>query len=185
MQYETTDRSPCSVCGLDAFYHTGWFLLVENRWLDRLKILTWHPSLAARKDVKSACCRRHLRILITHWIDQASLRLSAGDDPPMPITSDPARADLELSSRLLGQLVGELSVYREAFSHGWTGSKASLEYILDALIPAEPETQTYAIELEAFSSLKDQHPHPHQEFPALRESLQGFALQQGARTPPM
>jgi hypothetical protein len=158
MDYGIADRSPCSVCGLDALHHTGWFLLVENRWLDRLKILTWHPSLAAQKDVKSACCRQHLRILVTHWIDRASLRLSAGDDPPMPITSDPARADRDLSPGLVGQLVAELSVYREAFSRGWTGSQASMECILDALIPAEAEPQTYSMELQPFPPLHEFSP---------------------------
>ena len=44
-----TKRLPCSVCGLDTFRRTGWFLVVENRWLDRLKILSWHSSLASQK----------------------------------------------------------------------------------------------------------------------------------------
>ena len=49
--------------------------MVENRWLDRLKILSWHSSLATQKDMKSVCCRQHLRALIAHWLTQASLRL--------------------------------------------------------------------------------------------------------------
>src|SRR5258708_19199792 len=66
-----TKRSPCSVCSLDTFRRTGWFLVVENRWLDRLKILSWHASLASQKDMKSVCCRQHLKTLIAHWLNQA------------------------------------------------------------------------------------------------------------------
>jgi hypothetical protein len=77
MDYPITRRSACSVCGLDTFRHTGWFLVIENRWLDRLKILSWHSSLATQKDMKSVCCRQHLKTLIAHWLTQASLRLPA------------------------------------------------------------------------------------------------------------
>jgi len=49
MDYAITNRSACSVCGLDTFRRAGWFLVVENRWLDRLKILSWHSSLAGQK----------------------------------------------------------------------------------------------------------------------------------------
>ena len=37
-------------------------------------------------------------------------------------------------------LLGEISVYRESFSREWTGSSETLEAMLDALIPANPET---------------------------------------------
>src|ERR1035441_1738248 len=43
MAYAISKRSSCSVCGIDTFRRTGWFLVVENRWLDRLKILSWIP----------------------------------------------------------------------------------------------------------------------------------------------
>jgi hypothetical protein len=89
MDYAITKRSPCSVCGIDTFRRTGWFLVVENRWLDRLKILSWHSSLASQKDMKSVCCRQHLKTLIAHWLTQASLRLPPAQYPPLPIGSDP------------------------------------------------------------------------------------------------
>ncbi len=93
MNFPTLDcvmrRSACSVCGLDTFRHAGWFLVVENRWYDRLKILSWHSSLASQKDMKSVCCRQHLKELIAHWLTQASLRLPPSRYPPLPIGSDP------------------------------------------------------------------------------------------------
>jgi hypothetical protein len=141
-----TKRPPCSVCGLDTLRRDGWFLVVENRWLDRLKILTWHPSLASQQGFKSACGREHLKILIGYWLDEASLGLVPQANELMPITSNAGPDETELGAEASGKLVGELSVFREAFSHVWTGSPATLEAILDALMPIEYPAQSLAAE---------------------------------------
>src|SRR5208283_5369757 len=113
MEYAMTNslvskRTPCSVCGLETFRHKGWFLVVENRWLDRLKILSWHPSLATQKDMKSVCCREHLKALIAHWLTQASLGLLPSNYTPMAMSSDPSLTDVDLGPDAVGRLVGEL-----------------------------------------------------------------------------
>lgn len=136
---------PCLVCGRDSFRHTGWFLVIENRWLDRLKILSWHPSLAKHKDVHSVCCRRHLKTLIAHWLTEASLHLPPENRLPMPIGSDPALTDVDLGPQSVGRLIGELAVHREAFSSGWSGSPAALECILDALVTPGEENEPRAL----------------------------------------
>jgi hypothetical protein len=143
-------RTACSVCGLNAFRHKGWFLVVENRWLDRLKILSWHSSLATQKDIESVCCREHLKALIAHWLTQASLRLPPSVDPPLPIGSDPSLTDLDLGPGAVGRVLGELAVHRESFSRVWSGSASALEYILDALITVETETAPRALEYQLF-----------------------------------
>jgi hypothetical protein len=152
-------HSPCLVCGRDSFRHTGWFLVVENRWLDRLKILSWHPSLARQKNVQSVCCRRHLKTLIAHWLTEASLRLPPAQRLPLPIGSDPAITDVDLDPQSLGRLVGELAVHREAFSRGWSGSAAALECILDALVTTEAENEPRALDFQCpiFDPLKSRH----------------------------
>jgi len=148
MDYAITKRSPCSVCGIDTFRRTGWFLVVENRWLDRLKILSWHSSLASQKDMKSACCREHLRALIAHWLTRASLRLPPAHYPPLPIGSDLTLADFDLGSHAVGRLIGELAVHRESFSRVWSGSAAALECILDALISIGDENKNHSLEFQ-------------------------------------
>src|ERR1019366_2486989 len=100
MDYAITKRSSCSVCGIDTFRRTGWFLVVENRWLDRLKILSWHSALASQKDMKSVCCRQHLRTLIAHWLTRASLHLPPAHHPPLPIGSDPRLVRFRRSPRM-------------------------------------------------------------------------------------
>ena len=161
MDYPIRKRSPCSVCGLDTFRHTGWFLVVENRWLDRLKILSWHPSLARQKDVQSVCCRQHLKTLIAHWLTEASLRLPPAHRLPLPIGSDPAldRCRPSTSPISVGRLVGELAVHREAFSRVWSGSPAALECILDALVTIGGENKPRALEFQCqiFDPTKSRH----------------------------
>lgn len=151
MDYQITKRSPCSVCGLDTLRRSGWFLVLENRWLDRLKILSWHSSLATQKDMKSVCCRQHLKALVVHWLSQANLRLPPAQNPPIPIGSDPNLTDVDLGPHAVGRLVGELAVHRESFSRVWSGSAAALECILDALITIGADNKPHALECQLFS----------------------------------
>ena len=162
MDFLITKRFPCSVCGLVTVRHDGWFLVLENRWLDHLKILTWHPLLAPQKDIQSACCRQHLKALIAHWLEQATLRPQA-DSLPTASAGYPARMDLDLDPdpRGVGRLLGELSVHRETFSRSWTGSPATLECILDALMPVPDESDTCTMEFQ----LVDPHPGPLMDSP--------------------
>ena len=126
---------PCTVCGIETNQHANWLLVVENRWLDRLKILSWHPGLAAQRDMLSVCGRQHLKTLITHWLTKANLDLTAGLERVVPITSE-SQTETELGPLSVGRLLGELSVHRETFSRVWTGSPETLECILNALIGA-------------------------------------------------
>ena len=157
MDNPITKRSPCSVCGLDTFRHTGWFLVVENRWLDRLKILSWHSSLASQKDMKSVCCREHLKTLIDHWLNQASLRLPPARNPPLPMGSGPTLSDVDLGPHSVGHLVGELSVHRESFSRVWSGSPEALECILDALLTPGAENKPQTLEFQLFDRPESSH----------------------------
>ena len=151
MEFLITRRVPCSVCGVVTFHHDGWFLLVENRWLDHLKILTWHSALATRKEIKSACGREHLKTLVAHWLDHSNPRpIFRADTLPMPITSDATQPELDLDPRSAGRLVGELSVHRESFSRAWTGSPEALECILESLIPPPNGKMTRALEFALF-----------------------------------
>lgn len=131
-------RLPCSVCGLSTFRREGWFLVMENRWLDHLKILSWHPSLASDKDVRNACCREHLKLMVSYWLEEASLRL---DGPvrtlAVPLAGCPDQLDLDLTPDSEARVIGELSVYREPFSRSWAGSPEALECILEALVPSQ------------------------------------------------
>ena len=150
LDYPITRHLPCSVCGLETMRHSGWFLVMENHWLDRLRVIQWHPTLAAGREVKIACCREHLKTLIAHWLDKASLRFGPGDRP-VPIAGDPGCKGTLLRPEPAGMLLGELSVHRDTGSRVWTGSPAMLESILEALIPKKPELNNYALDLHLVS----------------------------------
>jgi len=134
MDHARTGRFPCTICGIETNRHNGWFLAVENRWLDRLKILSWHPVLAAQDKMQSVCGKQHLKTLIAHWLTQANLRFPMPRDPISLITSDAACEATDPGPLFAGRLVGELAVHRESFSRVWTGSPEALECILDALV---------------------------------------------------
>ncbi|MGA3197010.1 MAG: hypothetical protein ABSD39_18600 [Terriglobales bacterium] len=160
-----TKRFPCSVCGLTSHRHDGWFQVIENRWLDRLRILTWHDSLATQTEIRSACSRHHLRILIGYWLEEASLRLLPHPDADqMPLAGTSTRQDIDLDARSAGYLLGELSVHRETFARSWAGSPAAFEGILDALMPAAEPTKSYAPEMPLFNPA----PSPHLNSPFIK-----------------
>jgi hypothetical protein len=155
MNFRIKPRLPCSVCGQDAVRHNGWFLVIENRWLDRLRIFDWHPSLAAGKEVGSACCRQHLRTLIEHWVRQSSLHLRPRDEEPRAIAGIPDRDNFQAAERVGGRLVAELAVCREPFSRDWTGTREILESIVDAIPRSEDEIESYAMEFHSPDLLHD------------------------------
>lgn len=173
MNCTITKRLPCSVCGLVTLGHRNWFLATENRWLDRLKILTWHSSLAQRADVKSACGREHLKVLVAYWLEQASLRLACpANRLPVPLAGYPEHDEIDIKPHSEGRLIGELSVCREPLSRGWAGSPETLECILNALIPAETESDSRGLGMSVF----EPSPEPSQSrFSQTRLSV-GLAL---------
>jgi hypothetical protein len=132
-------------------------LVIENRWFDRLKILSWHAALASQPNMKSICCRQHLKTIIAHWLTQASLRVAPTYNPPVPIGSDPTLTDSDLGPDSVGRLVGELAVHRESFSRVWSGSPAALECILDALITSGAENSPQPLEFRLLDPPESSH----------------------------
>ena len=141
----STRSLPCAVCGVQSDQHARWFLVVENAWLDRIKILSWHPALAEQKAMKSVCGKRHLKILITHWLTFANLRFVASRTPEFAIPAEEDAIDCQPELRLGGLLVRELAVHRESLSRLWSGSSEERETIFEVLIgglqPSQPDEE--------------------------------------------
>ncbi len=128
-------RIPCSICGVETLRHEGWYLVADDRWRDRLRIFTWDSALASQHGFKGACSRSHLKMLIACWLDQANLRL-ASENAAVSRPTPPGPRSLS-AMEMSAHLVGELSIFRDAFSQGWTGSAETLDSIVDALIPVD------------------------------------------------
>jgi hypothetical protein len=157
MYHASTKRTPCAVCSLETLRHAGWFLVVENRWRDRLKILSWHSSLASQKGMKSVCCTEHLKAFVAHWLTQDGARFSAADFSPTTIAGNLPLNDIDLGPDAVDRLVGELAVHRESFSRVWSGSPEALECILDALITIGAESKIHALEFQLFDPAESTH----------------------------
>jgi hypothetical protein len=156
MARNLANRFSCVVCGLEAKRHVGWLLVAENRWLDSLKILSWHPLLAQQASMQSVCGKSHLKTLLTHWLTHANLQFLATGSVPWTLCGDPGPSETDSVPLSVGKLVGELSVHRESLSRVWTGSREALEGILDALtdgMETEPRTPEFVLrgEVTAYS----------------------------------
>lgn len=127
-------RFSCVVCGVETKRHGGWFLVVENRWLDRLTVLSWHPLLARQARMQSVCSKQHLKTLLTHWLTHANLQFLATGSSHWAVTGDAGSSEPDSVTLGVSELVGELTVHRESLSRVWTGSPETLECILNALI---------------------------------------------------
>lgn len=141
-----TDRGSlfCTICLTAKKKNELWFLLVENRWTDRLKILSWHDELASNPGFHAACCAAHVQQLVIHWMTTGTL------DYPFARTearahSSASQGPVHLSSikeepsTSGAEVLGELAVHRESIDRILVESPASLGAILSALQAALPE----------------------------------------------
>ena len=124
----------CAVCGIETKRHSGWFLVMDNCWLDRVRVLSWHPMLAQEGRMRGVCGKEHLKTILTHWLNHANLRLIASGATAWPIALNPGPTGIDDSSFSVGRVVGELAVERESLSQVWTGSPEAMGCILNALI---------------------------------------------------
>jgi hypothetical protein len=128
----------CTICGERRTGRWQWFLISEDRWGDKLKILHWDDRLAVRPGIHCACSPAHLQELVVHWMTAGSLnhpfaRLASGaaifQRPYRPKTRDEAAANR-------ARQIGEISVHRESMQRVLSESPQSLRTILDALLSA-------------------------------------------------
>ncbi len=143
----------CTICGGHRIAEDRWFLVTENTWEDKLKILRWHDDLAAKDGVHRVCSPPHARELVVHWMTTGSL------DYPFARTSQPVLWNTRrLESRLpeiqdleaKGMQIGELAVHRESVGRALSENPQSLNVILDELLGVlRREAGEVASEVEA------------------------------------
>ncbi len=131
----------CSICGDEKTGQPGWFLLVEDTWLDRLKVLHWSERLAKREGAHCLCSPKHVQELVAHWMVTGSLSYPfacAGEvawkgesHPPVSPDTDPVCPE-----DVTTHLIGELAVHRESLERVLEENPRSLSTILEALLEA-------------------------------------------------
>jgi hypothetical protein len=134
-----TANAVCSICGEVRENPEGWFILVENRWTDRLKILSWNETLARIEGARSACSAPHVQQMVVHWMTMGSL------DSPFADTADTHRFKAVFRLKVINQaetdvtssrVLGELAVHRESLLSILRDNPESLAAILEALTSA-------------------------------------------------
>ena len=138
-----TRNATCAICGEKRQSGEDWFVLVENRWTDRLKILSWNETLAFSAGAHLACGAAHVQQLVVHWMTMGTLEFPFAN-APAPSTSvkfrrirRPPETEAEESG---SRLVGELAVHRESLERVLRENPESLAAILEALTGALTNT---------------------------------------------
>ncbi|MBA3916514.1 MAG: hypothetical protein H0X25_22250 [Acidobacteriales bacterium] len=75
------EEAVCAICGTCGGGDSSWFIIVENHWQDKLKVLHWNEALAWQPGVRLVCCSEHVRELVVHWMATGSM------DYPFAMTS--------------------------------------------------------------------------------------------------
>jgi hypothetical protein len=128
----------CTICGEPHRAGETWFLLTENRWTDRLKILGWNDQFIDFPGVYPACGASHVQQLVVHWMAMGSLAhpFARAGAVPRPVRRRNAGADAPELAIRGAKIIGELPVHRESLSRILVESPESLASILEALISA-------------------------------------------------
>lgn len=124
----------CAICGEERTRADGWFMLTENRWTDRLKILGWNDALAAHPSVYLACGAAHVQQLVVHWMTMGSLEYRfAISTPERKVRKPSAEGSANVETR---GVIGELAVHRESLARILRENPTSLAGVLEALVSA-------------------------------------------------
>jgi hypothetical protein len=148
----------CRICQAERRDGENWFLLIDNDWEDRLKILLWCDELEIPHQVYAACSPSHVQKLAAHWMATGSLEYPFGRTAARLDHRFSAFRESRPPNTRYGDLsgieeLGELAVDRDSLHRLLLESPDSLVPVLDALISVLPSNS--ATELEGFSLVVD------------------------------
>jgi hypothetical protein len=130
----------CAICGQERLADEPWFLVAEDSWADKLKVLHWNDFLATRAGVHCACSAAHVQELVVHWMTTGSLSYPFARTE-LGCRRAVHRGGIPLSGRLDAytagtRTIGELAVHRESMERLLLENPQSLNGILRALLSA-------------------------------------------------
>jgi hypothetical protein len=125
----------CAFCGEDDVRPLHWYLLAENSWMNRVKILLWSDALACQPGILAVCCAEHVQELVAHWMAVGSLNYPFARVPGQRAAQKPAPVSVEPDTRQ-GTVVGELAIHRESLTRLLAENPQALAGMLDALVNA-------------------------------------------------
>jgi hypothetical protein len=151
---KTPTYAICAICGA-LRHHPGWFLLAQDSWRDRLKILRWNDLLARQEGIRCACGSAHVRELVAHWMATGNL------DYPFASASTfenwinkcldrdfgVAEPPLEISSDVVGELAVDRAALRRTLQENSGSLSSTLEALLRALDADHPASTEVELEI--------------------------------------
>jgi hypothetical protein len=153
------EEAVCAICGANGWGDQRWFLVVENHWNDKLKVLHWNEALAWQPGIRQVCSSGHVRELVVHWMTTGCL------DYPFALSpfQNPARrrkvfralrpVQLPDSPTDNARQIGEIAIHRESMQRILRENPQALGGILDALLVAmahsrSQDPQNLALDME-------------------------------------
>jgi hypothetical protein len=132
----------CRVCQVQCRTRENWFLLVENDWEDRVKILSWSEALSKRTGMHAVCSPSHVQQLVAHWMATGSLdypfaRVGAGSTSTFCL-SDASQSGNSFPGPGGFHVLGELAVDRESVNRLLLEDPEALVPVLDAVLDLLP-----------------------------------------------
>jgi hypothetical protein len=135
----------CSICGEANPDPTQWFLITENHWEDKIKIMEWNSLLALQQGIHLACCPSHVQELVVHWMATGSVSYpfaQAGTYSPARRWNDFHKLRSVVNTTGV-RTIGELTVHRDSMRRVLGENPESLKSILNALLEAlQPASTT-------------------------------------------
>ena len=138
----------CAISGRSRTLDDTWFLLVESRWQDKIKIPQWHDRLGRRASFHSVAAAVHAQELVVRWMTTGSLGYPFARTriEPQARAHRPRPGEVDDVDTRMGQQIAELAIHRESIHHILRDSHHFLTAILDALLQAfqrhKPESTT-------------------------------------------
>lgn len=134
----TKYKNYCAICLTQKPDSEHWFLLIQSRWDDRIRVLRWNESLASVDGVCCACSPEHIQELVAHWMVTGSLQYPFaqtvdGSVKTLPRREgNPARQMTVDTSQAVQ--IGELAIHRDILQRVLLENPGSLASILEALV---------------------------------------------------
>lgn len=129
----------CAICGEANSDPTQWFLVTENPWEDKLKILEWNRLLASQYGIHLVCSPSHVQELVVHWMATGSVHHPFAQthswNTPARRWNDSAPLRPVVNTKGV-RTIGELTVHRESIRRVLSENPESLKSILDAMCGA-------------------------------------------------
>ncbi len=128
----------CAVCGHTLDPLGSAYLLMAQPAANRIAILRWNRTLAAREEARAACTPEHALEIVAHWMVSGRLDLRFTQAAPQPELSKSGGQTAAQAAHPVGTYkpIGELVINRDSVRKLVASDPEALASVLDSLLEA-------------------------------------------------